>query len=184
MWISCAISPLIWLSWILVLDYTRMKQCPNPNCVLYTRLEELPDAYTKCPGCGGQLVDANLLSGALHTGHLTRRPTADVPQRDIDQEFAEAFPEEAVAQGPTGVSPQLPDDEYYPYEQTEQDESVQMQSVGISRGGRVAYVLALLLLLFACVLFTVVVGGRFFRSTVVLSADATETAIVALRPAV
>ena len=26
-----------------------MKQCPDPNCIYYTRLEELPDAYVRCP---------------------------------------------------------------------------------------------------------------------------------------
>ena len=168
-----------------MLDYTRMKQCPNPNCILYTRLEELPDAYTRCPGCGGQLVDAALLSGHLHSGHLTQRPSGGLGQRDIDQEFEEAFPAQSFAQ-PTAdaIRPQQPDDEYYPYEDTEQDESVAVQPLGISRGARVAYVLALLLLLFACVLFTFVVGSRFLNAASVTNADATETAIVALRPAV
>jgi outer membrane biosynthesis protein TonB len=162
-----------------------MKQCPNPNCILYTRLEELPDAYTRCPGCGGQLVDANMLSGHLRSGHLMQRPNGGLGQRDIDQEFQEAFPEQSFAQ-PTAdaILPQPPDDEYYPYEDTEQDESVEVQPLGISRGARIAYLLALLLLLFACVLFTFVVTSRFLNSASVTNADATETAIVALRPAV
>lgn len=42
-----------------------MKQCPNPNCILYTRLEELPDAYVKCPGCGGMLVSVEHQSKRL-----------------------------------------------------------------------------------------------------------------------
>src|SRR6266568_1903452 len=91
---SSTIPPLIWLSCLLVLDYNRMKQCPNPNCILYTRLEELPDAYTKCPGCGGQLVDASMSSGALHSGYLSKPPGSGLAQRDLDQEFEEAFHEE------------------------------------------------------------------------------------------
>ncbi|HEX8230981.1 MAG TPA: hypothetical protein VF826_16960 [Chloroflexia bacterium] len=54
-----------------------MKQCPNPNCILYTRLEELPDAYVKCPGCGGLLVGIDSQSGQLASGRLSnhRQPS-------------------------------------------------------------------------------------------------------------
>ncbi len=49
-----------------------MKQCPNPNCILYTRLEELPDAYVRCPGCGGALVDASLTTSSMTSSLFTR----------------------------------------------------------------------------------------------------------------
>lgn len=57
-----------------------MKQCPNPNCILYTRLEELPDAYVKCPGCGGMLVSVEHQSKRLGSsrpglGSAGRRPS-------------------------------------------------------------------------------------------------------------
>ena len=67
-----------------------MKQCPNPNCILYTRLEELPDAYVRCPGCGGLLVDANMQSGMLRSGPLNLTP--GLASRDLDEEFEAAFP--------------------------------------------------------------------------------------------
>ncbi len=168
-----------------------MKQCPNPNCILYTRLEELPDAYTRCPGCGGQLVDVSMSSGALHTGHLRRPPSIDTGagQRNLDEDFQDAFPDESFAAAPPPVAAPAPpvspqDDEYYPYEDTGQDESVQMQPLGLSRSARIAYVLALLLLLFSCAFFFVVVGTKILSPSSVSSPDATETAVVALRPAV
>jgi hypothetical protein len=169
-----------------------MKQCPNPNCILYTRLEELPDAYTRCPGCGGQLVDVSMSSGALHTGHLRRPPNiaAGAGQRNLDEEFQEAFPDDSSVATPPPVAPPAPpvpqqyEDEYYPYEDTEQDESVKMQPLGLSRSARIAYVLALLLLLFSCAFFFVVVGTKILSPSAVSGPDATETAVVALRPAV
>ena len=66
-----------------------MKQCPNPNCILYTRLEELPDAYVRCPACGGQMVDAATSSGALNSGHLPK--VSVLSSRDLDEEFEQAL---------------------------------------------------------------------------------------------
>ncbi|MEO8287393.1 MAG: hypothetical protein ABI670_13290 [Chloroflexota bacterium] len=162
-----------------------MKQCPNPNCILYTRLEELPDAYVKCPGCGGQLVDANLLSGKLRSGYLTKHPSGGLADRDLDEEFQAAFPEEHVAQpAAPGAQNVQYDDEYYPYEDTEQDESASLPAAGISRGGRAAYVFGMVLLLVACVLTVYVLTTRFIAPAAVPSASATETALTALLPAV
>jgi hypothetical protein len=62
-----------------------MKQCPNPNCILYTRLEELPDAYLKCPGCGGMLVDANNTTSGLGTGYTRMSPSASTFHRQIQR---------------------------------------------------------------------------------------------------
>ena len=126
-----------------------MKQCPNPNCILYTRLEELPDAYLKCPGCGGQLVDATLSTGALKSGHLTGAGSLMPPggyseqyEDDYDDAFAppeppvprftpypqppsmrpaqQAAPAPVQAPGSQQVNAQYADAEYYPFEQAEQ----------------------------------------------------------------
>ncbi len=182
----------IWYYLFIVLDYTRMKQCPNPNCILYTRLEELPDAYVKCPGCGGGLVDVDPASGALQSAYLPKPPGDSLLRRNLESEFEEAFPDEAVAtpstrlasNAPASAAPQQYDDEYYPYDDTEPDESVAVQPLGISKAARIAYGLALLLLLAACVLFTFVLSTRFLAPKSLTSAQATETAIVALLPAV
>lgn len=165
-----------------------MKQCPNPNCILYTRLEELPDAYVKCPGCGGQLVDSSTTSGVLRSGYLSKMPGTSLSQIDLDQEFEQAFPgmqsPSTPVYAPAAQNPPQYDDEYYPYEDTEQDESVEVPLPGISRAARIAYALALLLLLAACGLFAFVLTTRILPSRSVTSAEATETAIVAMRPAV
>ena len=83
-----------------------MKQCPNPNCILYTRLEELPDAYVKCPGCGGLLVGIDSQSGQLASGRLSNRR---LPSRPT------TAPKSGSSQGqPT--PPLIPDaDPYDPY---------------------------------------------------------------------
>ena len=78
-----------------------MKQCPDPNCILYTRLEELPDAYVRCPGCGGLLVEANMQSGMLRSGPLSLTP--GLASRDLDEEFEAAFPGGLPSSGVDGT---------------------------------------------------------------------------------
>ncbi|HET6314174.1 MAG TPA: hypothetical protein VFH60_10080 [Chloroflexia bacterium] len=76
-----------------------MKQCPNPNCILYTRLEELPDAYVKCPGCGGLLESLENQSGRLSSGRLPNRPQASGPSRP---------PAAGTGTSPRPAQPKLP----------------------------------------------------------------------------
>lgn len=89
-----------------------MKQCPNPNCILYTRLEELPDAYLKCPGCGGLLVVLEGQSGNLASGRLSNRRLpggpASTPRGASSHQPPPAQP---------SYAPPLPDDSdpYDPY---------------------------------------------------------------------
>jgi hypothetical protein len=189
-----------------------MKQCPNPNCILYTRLEELPDAYLKCPGCGGQLVDTTLSTGALKSGHLTGRGSLMPPggyAEPYEDDYDDAFepPEPPVprftpypqAPAPQPGQPVQPaaaapissveyaDAEYYPYEQAEQqpDAAVAVQAQPISLWTRIAFLAGAFLLVFACVLFAYVLVTRVFRQpTVLLTVQATETAVSQLKPPV
>ena len=85
-----------------------MKQCPNPNCILYTRLEELPDAYLRCPGCGGQLVDATLSTGALQSGHLTGRGS-QMPSGSYREAFEEEYDAAFDTPPPTSTMTRRPD---------------------------------------------------------------------------
>jgi hypothetical protein len=172
-----------------------MKQCPNPNCIYYTRLEELPDAYVRCPGCGGLLVDADMQSGKLRSGKLRLPPGLSI--RDLDQEFEEAFP----GGSPTGPLAGVPsadeaaayggaegyaEGEYYPYDQSQ--EYVVDPAVGsapLSLMGKIGYILGGLLLLGACGLFMVVLFTRVIpQQGAATGPGATQTALVAQHPAV
>src|SRR3954454_22259007 len=57
---------------------TAMKQCPNSNCIIYTRLDELPDTYTRCPQCGTPLVESAVpsASGRLNSSFLSEEITS------------------------------------------------------------------------------------------------------------
>lgn len=96
-----------------------MKQCPNPNCILYTRLEELPDAYVKCPGCGGMLVTLDNQSGHMASGRLSNRPVpappAAVPRSGPGQPSGPSYL--PPMQGQSRSTPPLLDDSdaYDPY---------------------------------------------------------------------
>jgi hypothetical protein len=183
-----------------------MKQCPNPNCILYTRLEELPDAYLKCPGCGGQLVEAKLPTGALQSGHLTGRGPL-MPPDSYDETYGDEYedvfatPEPPVprftqfrpathgqaVQPPQQGGEGYADAEYYPYELAEQqpDPAVAVQTAPISLWTRIAFVVGALLIVFACVLFAYVLATRVFtRQPALLGVQATETAISQMKPPV
>src|SRR5205807_1268168 len=142
---------------IILVGEKSMKQCPNPNCVYYTRLEELPDAYVRCPACGGPLVTSNIASNTLGSGQLPPAMSGGLAARDLDLEFADAFPggapvegtvgamRAAGATGPLGVAGaqgQYEEGEYYPYDQSSQylvDEDAGPPP--LSRMGKAAYLL-------------------------------------------
>ncbi len=164
-----------------------MKQCPNPNCIYYTRLEELPDAYVRCPSCGGQLVNSSTTSGVLRSGHLPR--ISALPGRDLDDEFQQAFPEEALQPAPQVVgvptgAVQHEEGEYYPYDESSEYEVVPGPPP-LSRFARFGYIAGGLLLIIACGLFVFVIGSRIFQQAgVVPSPQATQTALASIRPAI
>jgi hypothetical protein len=162
-----------------------MKQCPNPNCILYTRLEELPDAYVRCPACGGQMVDAATSSGALSSGHLPR--VSVLSSRDLDEEFEQAFGDETsppVAQAVVTNTGPHAEGEYDPYYASTEYE-VQYGPGPISRLGRLGYITGALLLVAACGLFVFVMATRVLpQSNAVTGVQATQTTLAAIRPAI
>src|SRR6476661_3230697 len=96
-----------------------MKQCPNPDCIIYTRLDELPDTYTRCPQCGEELVDApaTLSTGRLGSGALPsdltfpyKPPTNPAPQ----PRRSTAAP---ASHAPVTAAPNEYEDEYPAYGQ-------------------------------------------------------------------
>ena len=163
-----------------------MKQCPNPNCIYYTRLEELPDAYVRCPACGGQLVNSLTSSGALQSGHLPR--SARCPDATWTTSSSRRFPTRTrnprfrawrALPGPGStkkVNTTLT---------TKSSEYEVQYPSPLSRLGRLGYIAGALLLVAACGLFVFVVGSRILpQSGAVASAQATQTALAAIRPAV
>jgi hypothetical protein len=169
-----------------------MKQCPNPNCILYTRLEELPDAYVRCPGCGGLLVEANMQSGMLRSGPLSLTP--GLAARDLDEEFEAAFPGGLPSAGVSGAldpnalagAEGYEEGEYSPYDQSEQYPVDAMAGPApLSLLSKIGYVLGGLLLLGACGLFVVVLFTRVLpQQGAATGPGATQTALVAQHPAV
>ncbi|MGA7733204.1 MAG: IBR domain-containing protein [Chloroflexia bacterium] len=165
-----------------------MKQCPNPNCIYYTRLEELPDAYVRCPACGGQLVDSSTPSGTLRSGHLPKMSA--LPGRDLDDEFEQAFPDEGLqpaSQGIAGAADagQYEEGEYYPYDESSEYEVQYGGPRPLSRLGRLGYMAGGLILVAACGLFVFVVATRILpQSSAVTGTQATQTTLAAIRPAV
>lgn len=185
-----------------------MKQCPNPNCILYTRLEELPDAYVKCPGCGGPLVSVSSDSKKLKAGYL-KPPVRQIAQSDLygEQDADDPY---APMQPYRPADPNDPNDPYAPIQA--------YQATGTySRGGdtdpysnqpggrsgsppftttsslssqwtiasKVAFGVGSVLLLVACGLLGWIFTNRFFpQSKVIASPQATETAFASLRPSI
>jgi hypothetical protein len=163
-----------------------MKQCPNPNCIYYTRLEELPDAYVRCPACGGQLVDASTTSGMLRSGHLPK--ISALPGRDLDDEFEQAFPDEGQQANQALAAPaaaQYAEGEYYPYDESSEYEVQYAGARPLSRLGRLGYIAGALLLVAACGLFVFVIATRIIPQPGVNGGgQATQTALAGIRPAV
>lgn len=160
-----------------------MKQCPNPNCIYYTRLEELPDAYVRCPACGGQLVDTSTTTGELRSGHLPS--VSRLPMRNLDEEFEEAFPAaELQPRVRTSQEEAYEEGEYYPYESSDPYDEQQIGPAPLSRLGRVGYILGALLLVAACGLFVFVMATRILPQGAATGVQATQTALSSIRPAV
>lgn len=159
-----------------------MKQCPNPNCILYTRLEELPDAYLKCPGCGGALVDASMPSDVLSSGHLTRPPAHAAPERD---EYEDMFGQQPPAT-PAQQAARYEYDDEGEYGYADEDQyAVAPPDNRPSRVGKIAFLIGSVTLLFLCLAFTVVLGSRLFpRSQPATGPEATQTVFASLRPPV
>jgi hypothetical protein len=97
-------------------------------------------------------------------------------------------PSAQSAQPAPGAAPAVyADAEYYPYEQAEQqpDAAVAVQAAPISLWTRIAFLAGAFLVVFACVLFAYVLVTRVFsRPTVLLTVQATETAVSQLKPPV
>ena len=166
-----------------------MKQCPNPNCIFYTRLEELPDAYIKCPGCGGALVDSDTLSGKLPPEPKSKRaaPTYSVassPDFDsyphlpgIDPDAFAPRPEDPYAQDPFAQDP-------YAFDQPQDIEEDPQGFTGAlpqarwTTASKVIVALSGLLLVLTCGIVVLLLSNRLFpQGRTITSAQATETAI-------
>jgi len=167
---------------------TAMKQCPNPNCILYTRLEELPDAYLKCPGCGGMLVDANTTTSGLGSGYTRMAPSASTFHRQIQRQEDETLSHRGQPQVLQYAQDEGGEEAYegdaYAYEDEEEGyEAPQRQ--GLSTASKVVFGLGALMLLIACGLVASMLSSRLMaQGNSVTSAQATETALASLRPAV
>jgi hypothetical protein len=157
-----------------------MKQCPNPNCTIYTTLEELPDAYLRCPLCKEELVEVVYPTGALTSSQLADEDTSPNTQ----------------ASGPKYVQQPMYDagDPYSSYAVDEDagaqavevlpDESVPNSIAGRwPRARGCALLVAAVVLVTVCAALAVNVGGRFLpRQPDFSSAVATQNAIAQMRP--
>jgi hypothetical protein len=151
-----------------------MKQCPNPNCILYTRLEELPDAYVKCPGCGGALVDANLTTSNISSGLFTRTSLSSSLLSGYEEqgEYAGVFEQPPPAYVHSVQAPVVAG-EYTQYGHTQAyhyGEATPIQTyldpasprrLGI---GRLLLLFSVLLLSATCLSTGIVVGTRIFNA--------------------
>ncbi len=176
-----------------------MKQCPNPNCIFYTRLEELPDAYMKCPGCGGMLVNSDTLSGKLPP---EPKPKLEVQQYTFPSAISQdtpphqnraspdvfASPVEA-RENPYAENPYAQDPYAYAQDGGGEGEEDPQGSTGEQPQARWSTVskaiiaLSVLLLVGACLIVALLLNNRLFpQGRTITSAQATETAIASLRP--
>lgn len=166
-----------------------MKQCPNPNCIFYTRLEELPDAYVKCPGCGGMLVDSDTLSGKLppeprpparsYTVQASL-PLDTSPHRNrVGHDVFAPIERDPYAEDPYAQDP-------YAYAQDEEDPQGLTGGHSQSRwptASKVIIAVSALLMVGACMIVVLLLSNRLFpQGRTITSAQATETAISSLRP--
>ena len=164
-----------------------MKQCPNPNCVIYTRLDELPDTYLRCPQCDQPLVDAPMLTGALTSSLLSEESTSP---------YTPYVPAPAPSAPPRRyVQQALPaEDPYSPYAEDEEDpeeadEDALEEALPPSRtlpGLRTIVTLGVVAaLLMACIAVTMLVSSHFFPQSPAVSGPlATQTVLSSYRPAV
>ena len=161
-----------------------MKECLNPNCTLYTRLEELPDAYTKCPTCDGPLVTAG---GRAHPSTILSGTAIPMyGQQRLHTEFDPTLGH-AVQPGleAYGVADQQDFQDEYAYGDQDSDGFVDAQQPRGSSVARMAFLGAGLLVVLVCGLAAFVLGGQAFsRGRIVSGPQATETALSYLRPAI
>src|SRR5687768_10229636 len=160
-----------------------MKECLNPNCTLYTRLEELPDAYTKCPTCDGPLATAG---GRAHPSTILS--SAHIPtygQQRLHTEFDPTLGH-AVQPGPEvyGPADQLDYQDEYAYGDQDSDGFVDAQQPRGSSVARMVFFGAAMLFVLVCGLAAFALGGPVFsRARTASGPQATETALAYLRPA-
>ena len=154
-----------------------MKQCPNPNCTIYTSLDELPDTYVKCPLCKETLVEVPPRTGALQSSHLEDEIT---------------FPNVPVSKR-TYVQPPLYDrSAYHDYSDVAPDEIAEESdppgesfAPQQSRLRIITVSLGILALFVACGALALGVSSRFFpQQPSFSSAVATQNAISQFRPPV
>gem|GEM_PF-3548167 len=170
-----------------------MKQCPNPNCIFYTRLEELPDAYIKCPGCGGMLSDSNTLSGKLAPDPQSRRLPSSYSLPDVPEERSSLHldqvqldPDIFSSQPAPAEDPYAGGDPYaYTQDAEEDPEGVAEQQPRWTTASKVIIALSASLLVLGCLILVLLLSNRLFpQATVITSAQATETALANRRPPV
>ncbi len=161
-----------------------MKECLNPNCTLYTRLEELPDAYTKCPTCDGPLVTAG---GRAHPSTILSGSALPMyGQQRLHTEFDPTLGH-AIQPGPEAYGPTDQQDyqDEYAYGDQDSDGFVDTQQPRGSSVARIAFLGAGLLVVLVCGLTAFVLGGQAFsRGRIVSGPQATETALSYLLPAI
>lgn len=163
-----------------------MKQCPNPNCIFYTRLEELPDAYVKCPGCGGALVNAD---SAFHMPNATTRVPSSASLYSqpnlFEQETSSHLlaPPDPDAFAPPALNPYAADPyAYAPVEEEDPEAAIETQS-GWSATSKAIVAVSALLLVMSCVVVVVLLSNRLFpQARTITSEQATATAIAGIRP--
>jgi hypothetical protein len=151
-----------------------MKQCPNPNCIIYTRLDELPDTYLRCPQCNEALVEVVPPTGALQSSYLAEEetspyvPVPPAPRKTPRQPVTYEAPYDTYAE-------EAPDDASEPLPTLSPGRSVSTHTVVVALSG--------LALAVACVALVISLGrGVLGRSAPLSAASATQTAISSFRP--
>jgi hypothetical protein len=156
-----------------------VKQCPNPNCTIYTSLEELPDTYLRCPLCKEELVEVAYPTGALDSSQLAEEDTSPYapPRRPdyVQRSLYEAGNPYVVRTG----AEQAEDVAEDPPEET----AAGSHAVRRSRIRSCATVVGAVVLVTACAALAVNVGGRILPHQPDFSAAvATQNAVAQLRP--
>ena len=164
-----------------------MKQCPNPDCIIYTRLDELPDTYLRCPQCGEALVDVPPATGALSQAYPDQDSTSPYvpPPRRQPVYSAQQYIQQPLAD--ESVYLQDPDaDEYDEGAPQAAGGSLRVLTAPGGPNGRSFLVaLGIVALVITCAALAVSLSSRMFVESPDLSgASATQTAIAALRPAI
>jgi hypothetical protein len=168
-----------------------MKQCLNPNCIIYQHLDELPDVYVKCPQCGGQLVDSGLPSEKIASGHLFETPISrPITGADLPDELGATAPRHATAPSLSPANFKVATDSGNLYEYDYDDDEDPEAAIPYSEPQRVRWLTASkvvmaisALLLFVCLILGLALSSRLFpQSRVANSPQATETALASLRP--